>query len=293
MTDSAAIAAPGLRRIVTPEGVALGVTLADRGARAAAFVVDMLLIAAGVVGLVLAALLLFAAIKEWGAAVAMLGFFLLRNFYFSFFELRGRGVTPGKRLLGLRVIDRAGGPLRPDAVVARNLMREIEVFVPLSFLATPQLTGDAAIAHALLILWAAVFVLMPFFNRDRLRLGDMVGGTMVIAVPRAALASDIAGTSPSGSAKASARHGFSDGQLEIYGIYELQTLEGVLRRTDPQSATTRQEIARRIQARIRWEGQALPSNADRFLEDFYVAQRARLERKLLFGVRRKDKHDRP
>ena len=292
MTDSPAIAAPGLRRIVTPEGVALGVMLADRGTRAAAFVVDMLLIAAGVAGLVLAGLLLFAAIKAWGAAVAMLGFFLLRNFYFSFFELRGRGVTPGKRLLGLRVIDRAGGPLRPDAVVARNLMREIEVFVPLSFLATPQLTGDAAIAQALLILWAAIFVLMPFFNRDRLRLGDLVGGTMVIAVPRAALASDIAGAPPSGAAKAAARYGFSDAQLEIYGIYELQTLEGVLRRTDPQSATTRQEIARRIQARIGWEGEAPASDADRFLEGFYIAQRARLERKLLFGVRRKDKHDR-
>ena len=293
MSESASIAAPGLRRIVTPEGVALGVTLADRGTRAAAFVVDMLLIAAGVVGLVLAGLLLFAAIKEWGAAVAMLGFFLLRNFYFYFFELRGRGVTPGKRLLGLRVIDRAGGPLRPDAVVARNLMREIEVFLPLSFLATPQLTGDAAIAQALLILWAAIFVLMPFFNRDRLRLGDLVGGTMVIAVPRARLASDIAGASPSGAAKPAARYGFSDAQLEIYGIYELQTLEGVLRRTDPPSADTRQEIARRIQARIGWEGEVPASDADRFLEDFYIAQRARLERKLLFGVRRKDKHDRP
>ena len=292
MTDSAATAAPGLRRIVTPEGVALGVTLADRGSRAAAFLVDVLLIMAGVVGLVLAGWLLTAAISGWGLAVAMLGFFVLRNFYFSFFELRGRGVTPGKRLLRLRVIDRGGGPLRPDAVVARNLMREIEVFVPLSLLATPQLTGDAAIAQALLILWAAIFVLMPFLNRDRLRLGDLVGGTMVIAVPRAALASDIAGASPSGAAKASGRHGFSDAQLEIYGIYELQTLEGVLRRTDPQSASARREIARRIQARIGWEGEALPSDADRFLEDFYIAQRAPLERKLLFGVRRKDKHDR-
>ncbi len=292
MTEGAAIAAPSLRRIVTPEGVALGVTLADRGARAAAFLVDVLLIVAGVIGLVLAGWLLTAAIRGWGVAVAMLGFFVLRNFYFSFFELRGRGVTPGKRLLGLRVIDRAGGPLRPDAVVARNLMREIEVFVPLSLLAMPQVTGDRAIAQILLIVWAAIFVLMPFLNRDRLRLGDLVGGTMVIAVPRATLASDIAGASPSGVAKASVRYGFSDAQLEIYGVYELQTLEGVLRRTDLQSATTRQEIARRIQARIGWEGEALPSDADRFLEDFYIAQRARLERKLLFGVRRKDKHDR-
>ncbi len=98
MTDSAATAAPGLRRIVTPEGVALGVTLADRGSRAAAFLVDVLLIVAGVVGLVLAGWLLTAAISGWGLAAAMLGFFVLRNFYFSFFELRGRGVTPGKRL---------------------------------------------------------------------------------------------------------------------------------------------------------------------------------------------------
>ena len=293
MTDGAATAAPGLRRIVTPEGVALGVTLADRGARAAAFVVDVLLIVAGVVVLVLAGWLLTAAISGWGLAVAMLGFFVLRNFYFSFFELRGRGVTPGKRLLGLRVIDRAGGPLRPDAVVARNLMRELEVFLPVSLLATPQLTGDAAIAQALLILWAAIFVLMPFFNRDRLRLGDLVGGTMVIAVPRARLASDIAGAAPSGTPKTAARYGFSDAQLEIYGIYELQTLEGVLRRTDAQSVTTRQEIARRIRARIGWEGEVPASDADRFLEDFYIAQRGRLERKLLFGVRRKDKHDRP
>ena len=44
--------------------------------------------------------------------------------------MRWRGITPGKRVFGLRVIDRGGGALRADAVIARNLMREIEVFLP-------------------------------------------------------------------------------------------------------------------------------------------------------------------
>jgi len=36
-------------------------------------------------------------------------------------------------MVGLRVIDRAGGPLQPSAVGGRNLTREIETFVPLAF----------------------------------------------------------------------------------------------------------------------------------------------------------------
>src|SRR5205814_1864442 len=83
------------------------------------------------------------------------------------------GATPGKRLIGLRVIDRAGGPLRPEAVVARNLMREIEVFLPLSLLFLPKLTGADTLIQVLLLVWAGLFLFMPLFNRDRLRLGDL------------------------------------------------------------------------------------------------------------------------
>ena len=45
----------------------------------------------------------------------------------------GRGATPGKRMLGLRVVARDGARLTGGAVIARNAMREIEVFLPLSF----------------------------------------------------------------------------------------------------------------------------------------------------------------
>jgi uncharacterized RDD family membrane protein YckC len=60
----------------------------------------------------------------------MLGFFMLRTFWFIGFELGSRAATPGKRLMGIRVVARDGGRLTADAVVARNLIRELELFLP-------------------------------------------------------------------------------------------------------------------------------------------------------------------
>ena len=99
------------RAIVTPEGVPLVVELADRGSRAAAFIIDLvfiilIMVAAGI-GLALSE----KALDIWAFVIAVLGFFLLRIFYFPVTELFFRGATPGKRILGLRVIDRHGGRL--------------------------------------------------------------------------------------------------------------------------------------------------------------------------------------
>ncbi len=72
----------------------------------------------------------------------------------------------------------------------------------------------------------------------------------------------------------------------------------MLRRAEAGSAAGREEIAKRIRAKIGWPeaGQVAPEtqriDATVFLEAFYAAQRAHLERRLLFGHRRKDKHDR-
>src|SRR5688500_12945629 len=64
----------------------------------------------------------------------LLGFFLIRNFYFIVMEMGPRAATFGKRANGLRVVARSGARLTADAVVARNLLREIEFYLPLSFL---------------------------------------------------------------------------------------------------------------------------------------------------------------
>ena len=292
-----------LRRIPTPEGVELIVELGERGARAGAFLIDLIFVGLGIVVIGLASLGFIYLWKGWGLALGMLLFFLLRFFYFSFFELRWRGTTPGKRLLGLRVIDRSGGPLRPDSVVVRNLMREIEVFLPLSVLLAHSLTAASAITQLLLLVWSGIFLLMPLFNRDNLRLGDMVAGTMVIANPKAVLLPDLIGKAAgpaepvlSGapaptSAISDSPYRFSDAQLDIYGIYELQTLERVLRQ-EKDTDGVRGQIAERIRRKIGW-GEPEPGfDTDKFLAAFYAAQRARLERKMLFGIRRKDKNDR-
>jgi uncharacterized RDD family membrane protein YckC len=294
--------APRQRAIVTPEGVPLVVELADRGSRAAAFVLDVvfILIVMVVGGIALA--FTAAVIQIWALVVGILAFFLLRIFYFPITELAWRGATPGKRLLGLKVIDRAGGPLKPEAIVVRNLMREVEVFMPLTVLAVPSLTGFEAIEQLLVLGWVGIFTLMPLFNRDGLRVGDMVAGTLVITAPKAALLPDL--TTRAAPAVTFLReqpaspYKFTPAQLGHYGVYELQTLEAVLRRAEAGSAAGREEIAKRIRTKIAWPdaNQVTPEtqrvDPTLFLEAFYRAQRAHLERRLLFGHRRKDKHDR-
>ena len=288
------------RSIITPEGVPLPIDLASRSERAAAFLIDMVVVAIIPVLLGLIALLAFWAVgavggfrwAAWMAIPLLLAWFAVRTFYFSFFELRWHGTTPGKRVFGLRVIDRAGGPLRADAVFARNLMREVEVFLPMNLL----MAGGADVIDGWVVLatlgWLFILTFMPLLNRDRLRVGDFVAGTWVVAMPKAVLLPDLVERAPPSSADgALAAFAFTTTQLDAYGIHELQTLESVLRQEGPTAASTREEVARRVQKKIAWDGGTIDPQL--FLESFYSALRQRLEARLLLGVRRKDKHDRP
>ena len=133
-TDVPAGAAPEIkprakseRRILTPEGVPLIFQLAERGERAAAVLIDLVIMVLAMIAVVLAMNLVLAELgfHGLGLGLTILVFFLIRGFYFIYCELRWQGQTPGKRALGIRVIDRKGGYLRPDAVFARNLLREV------------------------------------------------------------------------------------------------------------------------------------------------------------------------
>ena len=196
--------------------------------------------------------------------------------------MRPRGATPGKRAMGLRVIAADGGPLSADMVFARNAMREVEVFLPLTFFAARGQGVDAALI-TLGAIWSGVFVVFPLFNRDRRRMGDLVAGTLVVKAPKKVLQIDLADTE-----RAAARgFAFTPAQLDAYGIKELHVLEDVLRAGDRRAQA---EVAARIRAKIGWEG---PEDlADRtFLNAYYAALRGRLESQMLFGRRRKDKFD--
>tara|TARA_B100000315_G_scaffold156974_1_gene145537 strand:+ start:670 stop:1533 length:864 start_codon:yes stop_codon:yes gene_type:complete len=182
------------RDIVTPEGMPVPVFLAVRSQRAGALFFDLLfmLIALIVIGLIAASIFSFGDEPGLGTSFYLLISFVLRNFYFIIFELYWRGATPGKRIMGLRVIDRGGGRLKADAIFARNLMREVEIFMPLSLLFSGTAVGSEAWVMVLTLAWVSIFTLLPLFNRERLRAGDMVGGTWVVSVPKKRLRQDLA-----------------------------------------------------------------------------------------------------
>lgn len=273
------------RAFVTPEGVDLRLDLATVGERAAAFLIDLMLLI-----LVLVLLSLFALFALFGtgrvgmeviAILWLLGFFVLRNGYFAAFELGSRAATIGKRVLKLRVVARDGGRLSGHAVVARNAMRELEFFLPLSLLASQHgQEGIGLITAGAALAWSGLFLLFPLLNRDHMRVGDLVAGTWVIRQPRRRLHEAVVV-----AAAADPAYVFTEAQLGAYGEFELQKLEEVLRREDELAMIV---VARTIRSRIDWAG---PDTDDRaFLHAYYAALCARLERGMLFGRRRADKH---
>jgi uncharacterized RDD family membrane protein YckC len=273
------------REVVTPEGVVVHVRLASASARGGALMLDLVIL---FVSLIAVALLTFLAGGQLGRAAGILALFGLRTFYFSGFELAWNGRTPGKRMTGLRVVNRRGGTLTPAAVIARNLMREVELFLPLSI----ALSGGAGLAtdpwtFAALMIWVCVLAFLPLFNRDRLRAGDMVAGTWVIIEPKPALLPELVS-----DAATAAAYRFTTQQLAVYGVKELQVLEEVLRSPQVSRQALERDVAERIARKIRYpDPEAVARDAEKFLEAFYAAQRRRLEAELAFGRRRRDKYD--
>jgi uncharacterized RDD family membrane protein YckC len=261
------------------------VEIANPGERLAAFFVDIAFWALATVALILAFFALIAqkAPADVVATAFLFAGFLMRNLYFIHFEIAMRGATPGKRLLKLRVIDRNGGGLTRGAVVARNLTREVEIFLPLGLALTlPANAGDWS--APLYLLWMASLSAFPFFNRDRLRAGDVIAGTMVIALPRRTLLAELA------QAPAAADFVFTAQQLGAYGAFELQVLEEILRRPpSSQTMALQRDVRRRICAKIGWSEKIDDADALEFLRAFYSAERAYLEREQLFGKYHEDK----
>jgi uncharacterized RDD family membrane protein YckC len=282
------IRSAGLRRtFITPEGVDLRLELGSVGSRAGAFLIDVVLILVILTACSVGLLYLLSATHSVGGAggvdqvlavIWLVGAFILRNGWFSLFEMGGRGATPGKRLMGMRVVARDGARLTGAAVIVRNAMREIEVFLPLSFLASQAVDGVAdTFLVVFALLWSGIFLFFPLFNRDRLRVGDLVAGTWVVQSEKARLLEDLVGSSER------RRRRFSREALELYGVYELQTLETVLRNESPDAVAT---VASTIRSKAK-----LPDDGDDygFLSDYYAALSAHLESGLMIGRRRESK----
>jgi uncharacterized RDD family membrane protein YckC len=278
------------RHIITPEGVPLTVELADYGERVVALAIDLCIWLLATLAIFIP--IVYAIGVSGGSLIAIsialfIGF-LIRNLYFVYFELAWRGATPGKRLVGLRVVDRAGGPLLASAVIARNLTREVEMFIPFGVLLTwgKAANGAADWESLAVAVWLMFFAALPFINRDRMRGGDLIAGTMVISMPKRALSSDLV--------ERALQFAFTEQQLRAYGAFELQVLEELLRRPDTASSMpVLTEVCDKICRKIGWATPVPPAEVAPFLREFYTAERGFLEREQLYGKVRVDKFSQP
>jgi uncharacterized RDD family membrane protein YckC len=142
------------RRVATPEGIELTLRLAGPVPRALAWAVDL---AIRLIALWLLALF-FGSFGWFGVGVMFLAAFFLEWLFPAWCEARWNGATPGKRLLGLMVLNDDGSPVRWSAALTRNLLRAVD-FLPM--------------------LYATGLVAM-LVNRDFKRLGDLAAGTVVV-----------------------------------------------------------------------------------------------------------------
>jgi uncharacterized RDD family membrane protein YckC len=296
-----------LRTLVTPEGLALPVTIAPRTARAGALIIDFMIL---LFSLIVVQITIYyiarglldasgfdpdeissAALEFLGICMAIFVFCAWYG-YFLVQELGPRGATLGKRIVGIRIAARGGSRLTPEAVIARNLLRDIEIFYPLITLFILTMLAERGepigVLGWVVTGWFALFLLFPFFNRDALRAGDVIAGTWVVERPRAKLAKVLsaegAATAAGSSEVTGVRYAFGEAELSIYGEKELQTLERMLRDSPPEALAA---VHAAICRKIGWDPGAGDERA--FLEAFYGQLRAKLEADLRFGKRKADK----
>ena len=277
----------GRRHLVTPEGVDLQIELADVGARIGAFCIDLIIMLIAIIAVTFALGSMSLYSPEMASVIWSLVAFILRSFYFTLFELGRRAATPGKMVLKIRVAARGKARLAATSIFARNALREIGFFMPLGFLFSIGVGGVDGWMYLLASIWAGIFLFFPLFNKDRLRVGDLVAGTWVVKAPRPMLAADLVTTDKPENEALFAKFAFTPAQIDTYGIKELHVLEDVLRAQDPDVL---RDVASRIRTKIAWVWEDGESDAA-FLRAYYAALRGRLESKMLMGVRRKDKFD--
>jgi len=147
----------------TPERIQLSLDLAGVGSRALALLADLLLLFLCWVTVLLLWSLrgdLLSTVQGLTGAlrVAAAALFFASGWCYDLgFELWGGGRTPGKRLVGLRVVRADGAPVGLTESLARNLLRAVE----LPFLYAPAVIAAAVTAR-------------------HQRLGDLVAGTLVV-----------------------------------------------------------------------------------------------------------------
>jgi uncharacterized RDD family membrane protein YckC len=164
--------------VVTPENIAFHYQAAGPFRRSVAFGID-LLIRLGILFLVGCVTSLLGVILGGMAVLTYLvAYFLLDWFYGGVFETFMNGQTPGKWIMGVRVLTTRGRPINGMQAVLRNVFRAVD-FMPLLSL---EMFGLPAPMY--MIPTFMVGLVCMACNRRFQRLGDLVCGTMVVIEER-------------------------------------------------------------------------------------------------------------
>jgi uncharacterized RDD family membrane protein YckC len=198
-------------------GVDLTLGIAGPGTRSYAFVIDwhIRLLLSGA-WLLVAAVVLQVKIT-WSTHDGLLSVLPAAVIYFLYHpivEVMTRGQTPGKRMAGVRILDRDGGQPSTTALLLRNVFRLIDS-LPATYL---------------------VGLTTCFLTRQRIRLGDMAAGTLLVLDNAAAEASLLRIERLAATSKLS--------------LDALELLDQLLERWESLESENRAQIARSLLSRL-------------------------------------------
>ncbi|WP_371364983.1 RDD family protein [Pseudomonas sp. QL9] len=141
-------------QVETPEGIDLLLRPAGPVARGLAYLIDL-----GIrVLMMLAMFILLAFLGQLGTGLGLLLTFLVTWWYMVLFEVLNQGRSPGKQVMGLRVVHDDGTPVGWSASLLRNLLRFADI-LPFGY---------------------TLGLLACLSNPAFKRLGDLAAGTLVI-----------------------------------------------------------------------------------------------------------------
>ncbi|VAW57886.1 INTEGRAL MEMBRANE PROTEIN (Rhomboid family) [hydrothermal vent metagenome] len=138
----------------TPEGVDIYLRLAGIWPRSVAWLIDSAIRIAVyiVLGLILDSL------GDFGNGLLLISIFIIEWFYPVVFEVLNTGMTPGKKSIGIQVLNSDGTPIGWSASMLRNILRTVD-FLPFFY---------------------GLGLLSMLSNKRFQRLGDLAADTLVV-----------------------------------------------------------------------------------------------------------------
>ena len=159
-----------LQSVELGDGVEILLRIAGPYVRSMALILDYLIIVGILIVLWLVVLIVsIGANGNIAQGVLLIGLFLLSWGYFAFFEGGKKGATPGKRAMGIRVVDRSGNGATRGQVFVRNLLRFVDM-----------LPGVPSGGMGLMVGGYGAGLMSCLLSKKFQRLGDLVANTVVI-----------------------------------------------------------------------------------------------------------------